>query len=107
MYSTTVRCHEMDAPLWILHNLLGTFDEDLEGVADVPSEIGAQVKTHRQTIVAVDDAHIVDNIGIHGSLDTQRSTSCRTGKGNRNGSKVLAVFERLVGLLFSSRYVKL
>lgn len=97
----------MDAALRILHNVLGTVDEDLEGVTDVQSEIGAQIETHWQTTVAMDDAHIADNIGIHGSLDVQRSATGRTWEGNRNGPKVLAVFERLVGLLSSGRYVTL
>jgi len=105
MHPTAVRGHEMDATLWILHNVLGAVDEDLEGVADVQSEIGAQTEAHRQTTVAVDDAHTGDNTGLHGSLDAQRSASGRAGKGDRHRPEVLAVFERLVGLLSGGRYV--
>jgi len=105
MQPTAVRGHEMDAALWILHNVLGTVDEDLEGVADVQGEVGAQTEAHRQTAVAVDDAHTGDNTGLHGSMDAQRSASGRTGKGDRHRPEVLAVFERLVGLLSGGRYV--
>lgn len=61
----------MDASLWILHNVLGAVDEDLEDISDIPSEIGAQTEIDRQTVVAVDDADFGNNISVHGSLDIQ------------------------------------
>lgn len=55
----------------------------------------------------MDDTDIDDNIGLYGIMDTQRSTTSCTGKGNGNRVEILEVFKRLVGLLFGSRYIDL
>lgn len=69
MHPTALRGHEMDPSLRVLHHVLGVADEDLAGVVNVPGEVCAQIETDRQTAVAMDDAHIDDNSGVHGSLD--------------------------------------
>lgn len=69
MHATTVRGDKLDASFWILHNVLRTVNEDLEGVVDVSSKIGSQAETHWQTVATMDDADIGHNISVHGSLD--------------------------------------
>lgn len=105
MYPTALCGHKMGASLWVLYYVLGAVDEDVEGVLDVQSEICTQTKTHRQTIIAVDDADIGNNIGVHGGLDVQRSSTSRTRRGDGDETEILAVFERLVGLLSGGWYV--
>lgn len=95
----------MDASLRVLHNVLGAADEDLEGIADVQGQVGAQAEAHGQTAVAVDDADPGHHSGVHGRLDAQRSASSRHGRGDGHEAEILAVFERLVGLLSGGRYV--
>lgn len=105
MYPTALCGHEVGASLRVFYNVLGSVDEDVEGVVDVQSEIRAQTKTHRQTVVAVDDANTGNNIGVHGSLDAQRSSAGRTRRGDGDETEILAVSERLVGLLSGGWYV--
>lgn len=105
VHAATLRGHEMDASLRVLHNVLGVADEDLESIADVQGQVGAQAEAHGQTTVAVDDADPSHHSGVHGRLDAQRSASGRDGRGDGHEAEVLAVFERLVGLLSGGRYV--
>lgn len=99
MHSAAVRGHKVDATLRVLHNVLGAVNEDLAGIVDLQGEIGAQIKVDWQTTVAVDDTDTSDNTCVHGVLDVKRPASGRPGKGTGNGTEILAVFERLVGLL--------
>jgi hypothetical protein len=46
MHPGAVRGYQVGATFWILHHVLGVVDEDLEGVADVQSEVGAQIEAH-------------------------------------------------------------
>lgn len=104
-HPSAVRGHQVDAPLRVLHHVLGAVDEDVEGIADVQGEIGAQAQAHRQTTAAVDDANPGDRDGVRGRLDAQRPAPGRAGQRNGNRTEVLAVLERLVGLLSCGRYV--
>lgn len=81
----------MDTTLRLLHNLLGTVDEDLESVTDVQGEVCTQAEAHRQTTVAVDDTDTDDSAGVHGVVDAQRPAT--NGTDNGYGAEVLAVFE--------------
>lgn len=90
---STLRGHEMDASFWVLHNVLSVADEDLEGIADVQGQVGAQTEAHGQTTVAVDDADPSHYSGVHGCVDAQRSASSRNGRGDGYEAEILAVFE--------------
>lgn len=77
MHPGAVCGYQVGATFRILHNVLGVTDEDLEGITDVQSEIGAQTEAHWQAAVAMDDADTSDSIGLYGILDAQRSAPGR------------------------------
>lgn len=103
VHAEAVRGHQVDPALRVLHHVLGAADEDLAGVAHVPRQVRAQAEAHRQTAAAVDDAHTDGRAGVHGRVDVQRPAARRAGEGRGRRAQVLAVLQRLVGLLSGGR----
>lgn len=106
VHAAAVRGHQVDAALRVLHHVHGAADEDVAGVAHVPRQVRAQAEAHRQAAAAVDDAHTDGGAGVHGRVDVQRPAAGRAGEGRGRRAPVLAVLQRLVGLLSGGRYVR-